>query len=40
MLAQPFVDIGAQRNLAHALEIARGEDAPLTTLQPERLTAR
>ena len=33
MLAQPVVDRFAQRNLAKALEIARGEDAPLTTPQ-------
>ena len=35
MLAQPFVDRAVQRNLARALEIARVEDAPLTTPQPE-----
>jgi short-subunit dehydrogenase len=35
MLAQPFVDVGTQRHLAEALEIARRENAPLTTLQPE-----
>jgi NAD(P)-dependent dehydrogenase (short-subunit alcohol dehydrogenase family) len=35
MAAQPFVDAFAQRNLAEALEIARGEHAPLTTPQPE-----
>ena len=34
MAVQPFVDIGAQRNLAASLEIARGENAPLTTPQP------
>ena len=33
MLAQPVVDRFAQRNLAKALEIARGESAPLTTPQ-------
>jgi NAD(P)-dependent dehydrogenase (short-subunit alcohol dehydrogenase family) len=35
MLAQPFVDIGAQRRLSAALEIARTEEASLTTPQPE-----
>ena len=35
MAVQSFVDIGAQRNLAASLEIARGEDAPLTTPQPD-----
>jgi NAD(P)-dependent dehydrogenase (short-subunit alcohol dehydrogenase family) len=35
MLAQPFIDRAVQRDLAAALEIARGEDAPLTTPQPE-----
>lgn len=34
MLAQPFVDRVAQRSLAKALEIARAENAPLTTEQP------
>ncbi len=34
MAVQPFVDIGAQRKLRAALEIAREEDAPLTTPQP------
>jgi len=34
MLVQPVVDVGAQRGLAEALEIARREDAPLTTPQP------
>jgi NAD(P)-dependent dehydrogenase (short-subunit alcohol dehydrogenase family) len=34
MAAQPFVDVAVQRNLASALDIARGEDAPLTTIQP------
>jgi NAD(P)-dependent dehydrogenase (short-subunit alcohol dehydrogenase family) len=33
MLVQPLVDRIAQRNLARALEIARTEDAPLTTEQ-------
>jgi NAD(P)-dependent dehydrogenase (short-subunit alcohol dehydrogenase family) len=37
MLVQPFVDRAAQRNLVKALEIARGENAPLTTPQPERV---
>jgi NAD(P)-dependent dehydrogenase (short-subunit alcohol dehydrogenase family) len=36
MLVQPLVDVGAQRGLAEALEIARREDAPLTTPQPDR----
>jgi NAD(P)-dependent dehydrogenase (short-subunit alcohol dehydrogenase family) len=35
MFAQPFVDLGTQRHLAEALEIARGENASLTTVQPE-----
>jgi short-subunit dehydrogenase len=35
MLAQPFIDRLVQRDLAAALEIARGEDAALTTPQPE-----
>ncbi len=35
MVVQPFVDIGAQRKLRSALEIAREEDAPLTTPQPD-----
>ena len=34
MFVQPFVDHGTQRHLADALEIARAEDAPLTTPQP------
>jgi NAD(P)-dependent dehydrogenase (short-subunit alcohol dehydrogenase family) len=34
MAAQPFVDIAVQRHLAKALEIARAENAPLTTEQP------
>ena len=33
MAVQPFVDRFAQRGLARALEIARAEDAPLTTPQ-------
>ena len=35
MLVQRAVDIGAQRGLRSALEIAREEHAPLTTPQPE-----
>jgi short-subunit dehydrogenase len=35
MLAQPFVDRFTQRKLASALEIARSEDAELTTPQPD-----
>ena len=34
MLVQPFVDRAVQRRLGKALEIARAEDAPLTTPQP------
>jgi NAD(P)-dependent dehydrogenase (short-subunit alcohol dehydrogenase family) len=34
MAVQPFVDRIVQRNLAKSLEIARREDAPLTTPQP------
>ena len=34
MFVQPFVDRGTQRHLADALEIARAENAPLTTPQP------
>ena len=34
MLAQPVVDRAAQRHLAKALDIARAENAPLTTPQP------
>lgn len=34
MAVQPFVDRMVQRNLEQALEIARREDAPLTTPQP------
>jgi NAD(P)-dependent dehydrogenase (short-subunit alcohol dehydrogenase family) len=33
MLVQPVVDVVAQRNLAKALEVARRENAPLTTPQ-------
>jgi hypothetical protein len=36
MAVQPFVDWGVQRTLAESLEIARRENAPLTTLQPDR----
>jgi NAD(P)-dependent dehydrogenase (short-subunit alcohol dehydrogenase family) len=35
MAVQPFVDRATQRGLRKALEIARREDAPLTTVQPE-----
>jgi NAD(P)-dependent dehydrogenase (short-subunit alcohol dehydrogenase family) len=35
MLVQPFVDLGVQRHLSAALEIARAEEAPLTTPQPD-----
>lgn len=34
MLVQRVVDVGAHRGLEPALEVARGEDAPLTTPQP------
>jgi len=34
MLVQPFVDRRAQRNLSRALDIARAEQAELTTPQP------
>jgi hypothetical protein len=34
MAVQPFLDRIVQRNLEQALEIARREDAPLTTPQP------
>jgi NAD(P)-dependent dehydrogenase (short-subunit alcohol dehydrogenase family) len=34
MAAQPFVDVAVRRNIAEALDIARSEDAPLTTPQP------
>jgi NAD(P)-dependent dehydrogenase (short-subunit alcohol dehydrogenase family) len=37
MLAQRLVDVGSRRGLDAALEIARGENAPLTTPQPPRL---
>ena len=40
MAAQPFVDRGAQRGLREALEIARHEDAPLTTPQPDEAPVR
>lgn len=36
MLAQRLVDLGARRGLDEALEIARGEAAPLTTTLPEQ----
>ena len=36
MAVQPIIDRVTQRGLAEALEIARSEDAPLTTSQPER----
>jgi NAD(P)-dependent dehydrogenase (short-subunit alcohol dehydrogenase family) len=39
MLAQPFIDRGVQRDLRAALEIARAEDAPLTTPQPDEAAA-
>ena len=39
MVVQPFVDSGAQRKLASALEIARREHAPLTTEQPDEKPA-
>jgi NAD(P)-dependent dehydrogenase (short-subunit alcohol dehydrogenase family) len=35
MAIQPIVDRAAQRGLREALEVARAEDAPLTTPQPE-----
>jgi NAD(P)-dependent dehydrogenase (short-subunit alcohol dehydrogenase family) len=35
MFVQPLIDIGAQRGLPKALDIARGEDAPFTTPQPD-----
>jgi NAD(P)-dependent dehydrogenase (short-subunit alcohol dehydrogenase family) len=40
MLAQRFVELGAQPGLRRALEIARGENAPLTTEQPEPVAAQ
>jgi len=39
MLVQRAVDGGTRRGLRKALETARGENAPLTTPQPERETA-
>jgi NAD(P)-dependent dehydrogenase (short-subunit alcohol dehydrogenase family) len=36
MAVQPFLDQATQRGLRDALAIARTEDAPLTTPQPER----
>ena len=39
MAVQPFIDRAVQRNLAPALEIARGENAPLTTPQPDESPA-
>ncbi len=36
MAVQPFIDRATQRGLRAALEIARDEDAPLTTPQPAR----
>jgi NAD(P)-dependent dehydrogenase (short-subunit alcohol dehydrogenase family) len=36
MAAQPVVELATRRGLAKALEIARREDAPLTTPQPPR----
>jgi hypothetical protein len=39
MLFQPLVDRGVQQGLAEALEIARGEDAPFTTPQPDATPA-
>jgi NAD(P)-dependent dehydrogenase (short-subunit alcohol dehydrogenase family) len=35
MFAQPFVDVAVQRGLSSALDIARREDAPFTTPQPD-----
>jgi len=37
MLAQRLIDVTSQRGLQEALRIARTENAPLTTLQPEQL---
>jgi NAD(P)-dependent dehydrogenase (short-subunit alcohol dehydrogenase family) len=37
MLAQRLIDIGSRRGLDAALEVAREENAPLTTPQPPRL---
>lgn len=39
MLVQPVIDRYGQRNLSKALEIARHEDAPLTTDQPANADA-
>jgi NAD(P)-dependent dehydrogenase (short-subunit alcohol dehydrogenase family) len=39
MAVQPFIDVGVQRHLKPALEIARGENAPLTTEQPDETPA-
>jgi hypothetical protein len=36
MLVQRAVDQGTRRGLRKALEIARREDAPLTTVQPDQ----
>ena len=36
MAAQPLIDVAVQRNLAKALQIARRENAPLTTPQPDQ----
>jgi NAD(P)-dependent dehydrogenase (short-subunit alcohol dehydrogenase family) len=36
MFAQRLVELGSQPGLRRALETARGENAPLTTAQPER----
>jgi hypothetical protein len=35
MAIQPLIDLGSQRGLSSALEIARHENAPLTTAQPD-----
>jgi hypothetical protein len=37
MAIQPIVDRASQRGLREALEVARAEDAPLTTPQTERI---
>ena len=37
MLAQRLVDVASRRGLDAALEVAREENAPLTTPQPPRL---
>jgi hypothetical protein len=39
MAVQRVVDVGAQRGLSKALDIARREDAPFTTEQPDRTPA-